>query len=376
MNQNASNLNMVSRGAVPRVQDPLVRHVNLTINNPSGAAAINAEIDTTYDTAILHNASENMCAVVSFTLPMQNLPLFVFPVEPNQTPNVNVSTLQVGVCHNMVQANVDAGQAVAVTSYTTPLTWVPQKMGQIMPIQNQTRQVITPYYYCYSFEHFVNLVNDAIDTTYTLAGSPGLSKPEFSYDDALKTFTWTIPTAFSGNVVASATGWSVCWNEDFDNLVNNFNTIENGDLYILEDTNSALTNTVGTDIILSQDYPTTDYFNSAERILVTTTSIPIAQELFPGPTGQYQGLSNRETILVDVNLDFDNNVTSQRSILKYVNSTDMLQMNDMISTLPVQRIGVKFRWVDSLNNVYDIPVSKNEVVTCKIGFYNKKLLLN
>ena len=375
-----------TRAATVESADPLIRHVNLTINNPDSNDQVLAETNVTYDTVIVNNCGEHMCSVVNFSLPMQNLPLFIFPVEPNQgslptSANINTSTIQVGVCHNLDAANIAAGNAVSVTNTLQPLIWVPQELGLVKPIQNQERQVITPYYYCYSFEHFVNLVNTAVETAWDAAGSPGGSAgvytntPKFSYDDSLKTFSWTLDPAFTGDA-ASTTGWSVCWNEEFDNLVNNFNTIENGDLYMLENVKSALTNTnAAGDIVLYQDYPTTDYFNSAERILVTTTSIPIAQDFFPGPTGQYQGLSSRERVLVDVSLDFDNSITSQRSILKYLPSTHLYQMNDCISTLPLQRISVKFRWVDSLNNVYDIPVSKGETVTCKIGFYNKQLML-
>lgn len=373
-----------TRKAVVESSDPLIRHVNLTINNPEGAVNKCADTDITYDYPIMNNCGEHMCAVVNFALPMQNLPLFIFPVEPNQA-NINQSILQVGVCHNMEPGNIASGNIEPASFQTrtlTNLTWIPQEMGLVKPVQNQERQVITPYYYCYSFEHFVNLTNTAVQTAWDTAGNPGgasgnyTNAPKFSYDDSLKTFYWTLPSEFTGNAVSS-TGWSVCWNEDFDNLVNNFNTIENGNVFILEDVKSAETNTnVSGNIVLYQDYPTTDYFNSAERILVTTTSIPIAEDLFPGPTGQYQGLSSRERILVDVNLDFDNNITAQRSILKFVAKTELLQMNDCISTLPLQRISVKFRWVDSLNNVYDIPVSKGETVTCKIGFYNKKLLID
>lgn len=375
-----------TRAATVASSDPLIRHVNLTINNPDGDDNVFAETDITYDQPIVNNSGEHMCSVVNFSLPMQNLPLFVFPVEPNQgdlptSANINTSTLQVGVCHNMQDVYIEAGNVEPVTEYANALVWVTQEMGLVKPIQNQTRQVITPYYYCYSFEHLVNLVNTAVETAWDRAGNPGGSPgnytyaPKFAYDDSLKTFNWRLPSEFTGNALSS-TGWSVCWNSEFDNLVNNFNTIENGDIYILENKLSAKTNTnVDGNVLLYQDYPTTDYFNSAERILVTTGTIPIAQDLFPGPTGQYQGLSSRERILVDVSLDFDNSITAQRSILKYLPNTDLYQMNDCLSTLPLQRISVKFRWVDSLNNVYDIPVSKGETVTCKLGFYNKHLLL-
>lgn len=374
-----------TRAATAATSDPLIRYVNLTISNPTGAENVYAEVtDQSYDTPIVNNAGQNLCAVVNFSLPMQNMPLFIFPVELNQADE-NLSTIQVGVCENMNPNYVLAGNVEPATlqsRWTTALDWVPQTMGLPHPAQNSsTMQIVSPYYYCYSFQHFVNLVNAAVQDSWVDAGHPGGDAtqlaycPKFGYDDNLKTFYWQLPSQFTGNVTASSgfstdRGWTVCWNEDFDNLLNNFNVIENGNIFVLEEAESALMNTnVNGNVVLYQDYPTTDYFNSAERILVTTTSIPVAQDFFPGQ--QPYGLSARESVLVDVNLDFDNNITAQRSILKY--DPQVYQWNDLVSTLPIQRIGVKFRWVDSRNRVYDIPLSKTDTVTCKIGFFNKKL---
>ena len=201
-----------TRGSIAGVKDPLIRHVNLTINNPTGATNINAEIDVTYDTAILQNCGENLCTVMDFSLPMQNLPLFVFPIEPNQGDR-NLSTLDVGVCHNMAQATIDAGTLQpSLPRYTESLNWIPQKMGVIpLPTQNVVdRQVVSPYYYCYSYEHFVNMVNEAVQAAHVAAGNPGgvvdAYYPKFAYDDGLKTFSWTLPSEFTGNTDASTYG--------------------------------------------------------------------------------------------------------------------------------------------------------------------------
>jgi len=368
---------MISRGSVPQSINPLVRYVNVTINNPGNIPNKTVTFDTTYDRSILNVCGENLCAVVNFSLPLQSLPLFIFPIEPNQA-NSRKSRLQVGVCHNVSAAQIAAGAEVAVTGNSVALTWQPQELGLAIPTQNQTTQVVTPYYYCYSYEHFVNLTNDAVQSAWTNEATPGGpgNYPRFRYNEDQHTFSWIVPTAFSGNVGGGAAdGWSVCWNEDFDNLVNNFNTINTGGQFILEDTLSALTNTVSGNIILSQDYPTTDSFNSAQRIICLTNSIPIAADYFAAPYNQSQyggsGLSNTEKVLVDIPLDFDNNVGAQRSVLVY--NPGIYQISDMESSLPLTRINVKFMWCDSLNNFYEIPLKESDTVTIKLGFFSKRL---
>jgi hypothetical protein len=372
---------MLSRSAVPYSGNPLIRYVNCTINNPLGTANQTATFDVTYDRSILNNAGDNLCGVVSFSLPLQNLPLFIFPVTANNA-NPNYSTLQVGVCHNVSAANIAAGTAQVFSGNLTNLIWQTQELGLAVPVQDSTLPKSDPYYYCYSYEHFVNLVNVAVQASWVNQSNPGAPPasgfgkcPKFSYDDAKFTFRWDLPTAFASNVAHGASdGWTVCWNEPFDNLVNNFNAINDGSgHYILEDTLSALTNTVSGNILLNQDYPTTDAFNSAQRILCLTSSIPIAADYFAAPYAQNNmgGLSNTEKVLVDVSLDFDNNVGAQRSVFVY--NPQIYQISDMESTLPLTRISLKFVWMDSLNERHEIPLKQSDTILVKLGFFSKKL---
>lgn len=379
---------MISRPAAPLHSNPLVRYVNVSINNPAGTSGVKATFDHSYDRDILANASENMCAVVNFSMPLQNLPLFIFPVELGQAAGPSqVSTLQVGVCHNMVAGELITGAPKIVTHDLTALTWVPQDLSHSAVAQNATGQrvqLITPYYFGYSYEHFVNLVNVAVQTSWVAEGSPGGvgSYPIFTYDQDTNLFAWKLPVAFA-DAVSSATGWSVCWNEAFDNLMNNFNVINNPQVqgtpfYMLENVLSRLDNLVDSNanILCSQDYPTTDSFNSAQRVLVLTNSIPVAVDYFPSQFNQLQagGLSNTERILVDLSLDFNNNVSYQRSVLVY--DPQQFQYSDLQSSLPLRRIGLRIMWADSQNNFYDIEVPKSDTITLKLGFFNKKLLVN
>lgn len=373
---------MLSRPAANISRGPLIRYVNLTINNPLGEANREANFDVTYDRNILAEAGENTCAIVNMALPLQGLPLFIFPIVPGQA-NAKLSSLQVGVCQNLSQAQIAAGTSATVTNNITALTWIPQQMGLSAPVQTtgNVTQVITPYYYCFAYEHFVNLVNIAMVASWIAAGGAGVfgagNYPIFSYNETTNLFSWALPQAF---VDAGGAGtWSICWNAAFDNLVNNFNTIDNsasytGGFFILEDIKSYQYLPAVTTQTHTQDYPTTDSFNSAQRIVVLTNAIPIATDYFPAPFGsqlQSGGLSNEERILVDLSLDFDNNVGAQRSTFVY--NPQIYQLSDMESTLPLRRISVRVMWCDNANNFYPIPLAKGDTVTIKLGFFNKGL---
>lgn len=371
---------------VPSVQStpmqqkgPMTRYVNIAIQNPNGNVNQMAEYDATMNGDILPKGEDYMVAVPSFSLPLQNLPLFIFPIEPNQA-TATKSTLQIGVCKNMTQAQVNAGTTQTLSDLggnLVPLTWVPQTMGISLPVQNESKQVISPAHYCYSFEHFANLVNTAVSAAWTAASTPGGAgkAPVFAYSEVSHTFAWQLDDAFVDAVTGTATdGWTVCWNTEFDNLLNNFNTIESTQgLFLLENQLSRLTNTAGTTVFLPQDYPTTDYFNSVERIVCVTDSIPIVQDYMPANTSQPQGISAKQSILCDVSLDFDNDPGAQRSTLVY-NPPQWL-WSDIKSPLPLRTINLRFLWLDSRNNAYPIYVSKTDTITVKLAFYHKSMLI-
>ena len=374
---------MISRLASPASGNPLIRYVNVSINNLTGARNVNATFEHSYDRNVLEVAGDHLCAVDSFSLPLQNLPLFIFPVQVGQAAGPSqASTIQIGVTKNMTPATIISGATETVTHDLTALTWVPQDLSFSAVDQTGVSVPrISPYYFGYSYEHFVNLVNTALNTSWAAEGSPGGAGevPVFAYDEVNNVFSFQLSDAFR-NAVSSANGWSVCWNAAFDDLMNNFNVINNPqvqgtDFYMLENVLSSLTNRNAADdgCVFSQDYPTTDAFNSAQRIIVLTNSIPVAVDYFPSPFGQLQsgGLSNTENVLADVSLDFNNNVAYQRSLMVY--APENYQWSDLQSTLPLRRISVKFMWADAQNNFYDINMGISDHITIKLRFDNKKL---
>lgn len=354
----------------------LTRYVNVVIDNCDNNPVKIAEFSHTYNGAVLPKASDYMVAVPSFTLPLQNLPLFIMPIQANQA-NSNLSTMSVGVCHNMAPADIAAGLATPILGEDqTFLLWEPQEMGLGVPSQSRPVQIITDYYFGYSFEHFVNMTNTAMATSFAAAGSPGGAAyvPIFSYDEVSHTFAWTLDTTFIDAPGPIAYGWTVITNKAFDDVMNSFLTIENGDKFLLEDTKSQLTHTDGNIVTLTQDFPSSDYFNSISRVLLLTNNIPIVQDLFPSAVGVFQGLSAKQSVLADVSLDFDNDVGQARS--NFVYSPSAWQWSDLQGELPLRTISVRFVWIDSLGNSHQVPVSDGDSLTVKLAFYHKDLLQN
>ena len=359
----------MSINIIPSVQQsaregkgPLIRYVNITIANPDNEPNKVAEYDNTYNSDILPRCDDYLAGVINFSLPLKNLPLYIFPTT---TDTGNVSTMQVGVCHNMNPADIAAGILNPVTSFMQPLIWEPQQMG--LTVSNETRK------YGYSYEHVVNITNTAIQAAHVAAGSPGGASnyPIFSYNEETHLCSWRVPDLFI-DAAGPTYGWSVVWNKAFDVIYNNFNTIQNGTQYILEDTKSALTNTVSGNLFVTQDFPTTDNFNTIERILVLTSGIPISPDIYPNGLAKNQQ-SAKQYVLCDISLDSENSIGIDKS--KKVYEPNNIQWSDMSTTLPLRNINVRFVWIDSNNNAHPIPVDETDVISCRLAFIHKALKL-
>ena len=359
----------MSINIVPSVQQsaregrgPLTRYVNITIDNADNEFGKVAEYDNTYNSDILPRCEDYLAGVINFSLPLKNLPLYIIETT---TPTGNVCTMQVGVCHNMDPADIAAGILRPVTSFMQPLIWEPQQMG--LAAVDEARR------YGYSYEHIVNITNTAIQTAHLAAGSPGGSSnyPIFSYDEQSHLFSWRVPDLFI-DAAGPTFGWSLVWNKSFDVILNNFNTIQNGSQYILEDTKSALTNTVAGNLFVTQDFPTTDNFNTIERILVLTNTIPISADIYPNGLSKNQQ-SAKQYVLCDISLDSENSIGIDKS--KKVYEPQFIQWSDMTTSLPLRNINVRFVWIDSLNNAHSIPVDETDTISCRLAFFNKALKL-
>ncbi len=378
------------------------RYVNITIANPVTDALVNGQpnrlavTDQTFNESIINDPSLYDCAITTFQCPLQSIPLFVFPIVPGQS-NPNLSTMIIGVCQNVDPSSIP--NVVTPVNYSENLIWVPQTYGLPAPSQTSaTTQIVTPYHYCYSYEYFiVQSLNVALFTSWTAAGGAGVfgagTCPYFTYSSETGLISCVMRQKFA-NTASAGWGWSICWNQALDNFMSNFNTVQSGDYFILQNQDAVTTtdaysydtsnvaeggnysqntpaytkSTALTTYIYTQEYSTSDYLNSVRRIVVTTGSIPIIGEYFPQPNNEYSGTINRIHVLADVIVETAK-PGSQRQVFVY--KPQIYQMIAMNSTAPLRNISLRFQWVDQQNIFRDIYLSGNDCITAKLGFFPK-----
>jgi len=373
--------------------EPKYQYYDIQISNPEGNPNKIAEFIAACNEPILNIPSDYEMAVVNFQCPLQSLPLLIFPVTPgNADPNLGSQI--VGVTHNVDPSTVP--NVSVPTNFPINLEWVPQTYGLAVPSQlNQTHQVVTPYYYCFSIQYYLTILNTALYASFVAAGSPGGSAPYFFFDTTASPplIKLLMPEVFV-NAAGATYGWSVFWNIDLDEYLSSFSTIQNGSMYIVNNRDAFIgTNEYSydnsrialwpfvqntppstksgtlTQYIYSQESPTSDYMNSVRKLIIVTGSIPIVSEFFPRAYDQNSSNANKLKILVDFNLDFQNNIGAQRSIAIY--QPQIYERLDLISSQPLRQIDARVQWLDSNNNAYDIYLSKFDVITIKLGFFRK-----
>ena len=359
-------------------------YLNLVINNNSSSASSAAEYNVTYDQPILDRGSDFQMAVVKFEIPLSELPLFIFPIVPNQA-NSNLSTMKFGVCEN------DDPDPSTVL-FSESVIWESQVFNAMAPTQNLVdKQVVTPYYGCFSYQHFVYLCNKALLQAWIAAGSPGGAgnQPYFEFDVSEKLIHLVAPYDFINAVNPSVNGqgWKVYMNSSASYYFQAFDYKIDLPTDVFQiDTHSLATNysyvaplpypqgtgahTAGSTYLIKQEYPSNEYINSVRKIVLVSNSLPVRKEYFPRPDVSQNGSINQLGVIASFNIDLENKAGSQRSIALY--EANPYRMIDILTDGALRSLDIKVFWGDAKNNLYPLKLSPEDIVQIELGFFRKE----
>src|SRR6185312_1311141 len=193
-------------------------YVNVTISHPiirgvTGATGINfpqaysvdeTPIDAVYnvtkDDPILDRCSDYYCSVVRFEIPLLELPLSICPIIPgvggNYPPNgctggnPDLTPMIIGI---------DYGTSGPVSRFPTSVEYLSQNLLH-PPCQNATVQIVTPYYYIYSYQNYLDMFNNALATSWFNSGLatlfPNYIPPYFFFTASTNLITLVVPKCF------------------------------------------------------------------------------------------------------------------------------------------------------------------------------------
>lgn len=165
--------------------DPDRVYYNATIINNSlittqSEADPEIEFEDQRQTALINDSSKYEVSVQSFSLDgcQKNLPLFI----PQMASGSNIDTIY--------SVTVAVYDGAAYNVETRPIKWVPENQTTYVPVPAATTpQIQSEYYYCYTYSHFITLVNNALNVAWTAAKGAGATQcPFFEYDETTGLF--------------------------------------------------------------------------------------------------------------------------------------------------------------------------------------------
>lgn len=314
---------------------------------------------------ILDRPSNYFASVIRFDVPLNSIPLFIIPIVPNQgNPNLTPFTFFI---------NASAVDVIYVPDNTYPA-----------PIQNQLTQVITPYYYVYSFDNLIQAFNTALAAAYIAAGSPGgAGAPFVIFNPESQLLGLVVSTAF---ITAGATiGINLPLVNYFEGFRLIFNVATNIFTFVLRNTGNNGFNLIGQTIpvtpgpggplflIIQQEYTCMEYWLSLRKIVLISNTIPISYEFVPAydPAGSQTGVSVSIPIITDFVPNLEQ-ASESRSIAVY-NPTSQYRLVDLLGDTPLYKIDLRIQWQDKLGNYFDVFIEPGQQASVKIAFLRRDL---
>jgi len=364
-------------------------YLNVVFNSNPNLLVTPATYSEAKTTPIVNKASDYYLSVIRFTIPLSSIPIFIMPVIPftNNTgpvpPNSNTTPFTIAIQYQGV-------------SYSQTIQYVPDNMEPI-PIQNNPNaQIITQYYYVYSFQNLIDAVNLALFNAFTAfkGANPlapqvvgGQAAPFFVYTPSTNLFSlicsinWGITGPTEAQIVINnqLTSYFIGFRLTSKILVPLPGTILLG--FVIEYTGDNAffpappiePGAEPTYIRVTQDFAGSVYWSSLRSLVITSNSLNVRAEGIPFITGNgiQSGQSNFKSIISDFvpNLDLG---YDDRSIA-YYNPTSQYRLIDLISDNPIVTIDITILWQDKLGNLYPLFILQGQQASIKLGFFNKKL---
>lgn len=372
--------------------NPDNKYFDITVSyNPNGQFFQELTYESTQTIPVVNKASDYYCSVIRFNIPLNFLPVTIFPVIPN-TNNLalsNTSTIKVGIM------NFTTG-----ISYELPLQYENPSPTTVKPLQNKPTQVVTPYYFVYSYYKMLNIINDGIQAVFDLfaAANPTdprvingvnpLPAPFFLYDPEtslirLITFnTWIqplqIPPTPKTGVFLYINLNGINFLDAFDYFSIRTSPANLNFYFVVQDrgNNGYPVNTypaLSDYIYQIQSYSTIGNWASIKKILLTTNTMPVVNENLPLINNANVDQSNSLSVLSDFlpQINTTSPTNPRENAIYY--PTSQYRLIDMISDLPLRKIDVSVYWQDKDNNIYPVFISQFSSASIKLAFVKKSL---
>jgi hypothetical protein len=312
-------------------------------------------------------------SVVRFELQTPTLPVFIPIISPDPVNPLNPN-------HTPYEFAISFRGSIQ----TGRVEYVPQNSGTpTPPPPTKTGQPIDPYYYCYTYQQFLNSINNAIGIAWaTINATTGQSQtppPIFWYDETSSRIKLSALALYSGTTAGPlwntgqgvnppANTASLWFNEPLYNLLSGFNFVDYGRppknpssepyqyrLKIYQQFENLKTNPLAVNnaqyyLIMTSEQIDIAVWNPIKALVFTSGLIPLLPTLTSQPKSletsgsfsSYGNNSNLATQMTDFEVPFSATNTYKQTV-NYQPSGEY-RLIDIQSDLPINSVQVSVFW--------------------------------
>lgn len=356
-----------------------VRHVD-----PDGVTTRSnlndAEFKVERTIPILRNPKEYYITIERFSIPLNQVPLMIIPIQDNQA-NINLTPMSVTLSFGGLDHQVF-------------INYVTQNINEPLPPPPIPNQVVNSYYYMiYEYTHFIGLFNTAFATAYanmqaSASPSPQQTAPYFIFNPETRLISLIAEYSYSqpaqAEIFVNFQTFSY-----FEAILNEFHGANqpNGKdaKYIIRD-QGGLHNayyppgqvipapvafpaqTAPNFLEMKQEYPNLITWSSIASIIVTSTTMPIVKE-WEQSNATESGVPIGNAILTDFEPLLGQG-GEERTIVQYFPQGPRRLIN-LNSTIPLREFDFKIWWKDKKGRVYPLKIPFEQEITIKFLFTKK-----
>jgi len=320
--------------------------------------------------AYLRDPSKYFMSVVRFNL-STNLPVFIPRIQTGQPdPNITIYTMYV---HTKI--------GTADYSFKQTFAWETQSNAPA-PTSTVIQSLETNYYYCYSYQYFLSLMNAQLANKLSLIN--GLSKLWFELDRS----TYNIKLNFIASDITCNPRFFV--NAPLANLLatmpmqslqasnNPYPSIINkpvSEIMWQNIDNQTLSTT--TPVTVSTDASPLPNWNQISSVVFTSNNLPVVPSLTSTPKvygnntgfGSVSSGNNTTAIITDFTVSVGPN-SLYVPVIDYLPQAEY-RLNDMEGNKELTNLDIEVYWKDKYGNLYPLLIPSGGVANLKILFRKK-----
>jgi hypothetical protein len=351
--------------------------------------------------SIIPNTGDYYMSIVRFQLDTSSLPIFVPIIQLGQSdPNATIYSVTV--------VNNTTGALSQVY-----IEWVNQIKNQdvLEPPPPNPVQAESEWYFCYSFEWFVNLVNTALSTALSNVGIiPYPTPPVPPATNGLASMAWNASsntatlyldeanfyTPDAGTVPAGQPKFSLYFNQALFTLFSSFPAeylgsvgVTNGMNYKIQVYNYSGINTIQLPvtapsincIYINQEWDTTGVWTPVSSIVFTSATFPIIPTRLSPPQAFLNGVlynlssSGNNSNVAQVITDLASGDLCYKPSLLY-EPTAQFRLIDMVGNTPLTNINIQVFWKSKLGNFVPFRLATGNSCSMKLLFTKKSSVSN